>query len=223
MLCHQELLFLIWAPKEDYWLLERKFRWFLYGWINSLRYVGGNPFKTLYIRSSILNLIRLCTVSQWKSFNIGVVWSFTLESVTTLAAVFCIHWRGSIWYKGRPNSNLLQLHRQELTNAWTRRSVVSRSRCFLIFSMLRRGNKALLQILLMWDLRFMCLSKKTPKSFTWPCGSIVELPTLTSSVLGRLREKLENTWKISVLESFRIRKFSTDHDSRTTTRVVSEN
>ena len=39
-----------------YWLMERKFRWFLYGWINSLRYVGGNPFKTLYVRSSILNL-----------------------------------------------------------------------------------------------------------------------------------------------------------------------
>ena len=171
--------------------------------LNSLRYVGANPFKTLYVRISILNLIRLCMVSQWRSFNIGVICSFILESVTTLAAVFCIRWRCSIWYKGRPNSKLLQLSRRELTNAWTRRSVVPQSRCFLMFPMLRRANEAMLQILLMWDLRFMCLSKKTAKSFTWPCGSIVELPTLTSGVLGRLREKLENTCKISVLESFR--------------------
>ena len=158
-----------------YWLLEHKFHWFLYGWINSLRYVGANPFKTLYIRSSILNLIRLCMVSQWRSFNIGVICSFILESVTTLAAVFCIGWRHSIWYKGRPNSKLLQLSRRELTNAWTRRSVVARSRCFLIFPMLRRANEALLQILLMWDLRFMCLSKKAPKSFTWPCGQNIKI------------------------------------------------
>ena len=149
-----------------YWLLERNFRWFLNGWINSLRYFGANPFKTLYVRSSILNLIRLCMISQWRSFNIGVICSFILESVTTLAAVFCIRWRRSIWCKGRPNSRLLQLSRRELTNAWTRRSVVARSRCFLIFPMLRRANEALLQILLMWDLRFMCLSKKAPKENT---------------------------------------------------------
>lgn len=64
-----------------YWLLERKFRWFLYSWINSLRYVGANPLKTLYVRSSNLNLIRLCVVSQWRSFNIGVIYSFILESI----------------------------------------------------------------------------------------------------------------------------------------------
>ena len=66
--------------------------------------------------------------------------------------MFCIRWRRSIWYEGRPNSRLLQLSRRELTNAWTRRSVVARSRCFLIFPMLRRANEALLQIVLMWDL-----------------------------------------------------------------------
>jgi len=90
-----------------YLLLERKFRWFLYGWINSLRYVGANPFKTLNVKSSLLNLIRLCMVSQRRSFNIGVICSFILESVTTLTAVFCIRWRRSIWYKGRPNNRIV--------------------------------------------------------------------------------------------------------------------
>ena len=51
-----------------------------------------------------------------RSFNIGLICSFILESVTTLAAVFCIRWRRSIWYKGRPKSKLLQLWRRERVN-----------------------------------------------------------------------------------------------------------
>ena len=90
------------------WSADRRARLGWYGASKSFRYAGASPFRALYIRRRILNLILYTTGSQWRLKRTGVICAYFLVRVTILAALFWHRWSWLIWLSWIPCSNELQ-------------------------------------------------------------------------------------------------------------------
>ena len=96
--------------------------------MKQVRYTGALPFKVLYVRRRTLNTIRCFTGSQCRDSRTGLMCSYFFVSVTSLAAMFWMHWSFAIWASGSPNKRLLQLSMRDVMKAWTSFSVTFLSR-----------------------------------------------------------------------------------------------
>ena len=122
----------------------------------------------------ILKTIRCCTGSQWSEWRIGVMWEDLLVSVMSLAAEFWRRWRRWIWYSGRFMRTPFEKSRREEMSEWTRHSVVLRVRYLRMWDILRSWNLTLLQMVEMWWLKVISVSKVTPRSND--CCFVVKAP-----------------------------------------------
>ena len=82
---------------------------------SSLKYRGAHPCMHLKVKSRILNSILFLMGSQWRSFRTGVMWSYFLEPLTTLAALFWTFWSlHNLNYKHVINPNLTEEIKKEI-------------------------------------------------------------------------------------------------------------
>ena len=85
--------------------------------MRSAIYFGAMPFSALYVRSSILHVIRCLTGSQCSLRRTGVICSELLVLATSRAAQFCRYCSLSITDWGKPYRRTLQKSNLDEINA----------------------------------------------------------------------------------------------------------
>ena len=160
------------APKEailmrGMWrlfsLVERSSRPGLYGWISSAGYPGPDPLWARYVMVRILQVMHSLTLSQWRSWDTGVMWSDLHDLVTTHAAAFWTGWRRAAVLSGRPYRRALQWSSLLIMNAWARVSAVRWDMKLPTSVICLSWKCADLQMCRTWACRLKCLSRSSPK------------------------------------------------------------
>ena len=155
----------------------------------------------------ILKTIRCCTGSQWSEWRIGVMWEDLLVSVMSLAAEFWRRWRRWIWYSGRFMRTPFEKSRREEMSEWTRHSVVLRVRYLRMWDILRSWNLTLLQMVEMWWLKVISVSKVTPRLRHFSLGKMSESPILIGCLGVFFMDDLEPKRMNSDFASFNFKLF----------------
>ena len=104
--------------------------------------------------------------SQWSWRRTGVMWLDFLVLVTSLAAVFCMHWNLDICDSSRPQRILLQESRREVTDEWTNFLQSAWFKYFRIRPMLWIAKEPLLQMLLTCEFSVRWLSDNSNAKIT---------------------------------------------------------